>query len=318
MTASDLARLLADRIESLVVDLLPASRRVGREWRVGNLAGEPGDSLGVHLSGSKAGIWRDFGGAERGGDALALVAAVLNLTLAAAMDWSCYWLGIADGAAELPQRPIPAPKSPEATPVSDRWRHPWQRAKPIRGTLAEAYLAARGLRFDDPEGRVLRFAASRARKNPVTDDLEYYPAMLSLLSDVRSGEPCGVINIYFRPGGGDRIRDKKGKTVTGRARDAVVLLSPFCEPTDGLTICEGTETGIAILMAGLAPVWACGGLLGSFPVIGGIEALTIAADADEPGERKAAAVAVRWRQAGRETVIVSPPAGDWANREVAA
>ena len=60
------------------------------------------------------------------------------------------------------------------------------------------------------------------------------------------------------------------------------MLSAFDEPTTGLTICEGTETGIAILSKGLAPVWACGGavFLATFPVLRAIECLTIAADSD--------------------------------------
>jgi putative DNA primase/helicase len=68
-------------------------------------------------------------------------------------------------------------------------------------------------------------------------------------------------------------------------------------------------------MADLTPVWALGGAgnLSSFPVLSGIEALTVTADADEPGQRAAVAVADRWRRAGREAVIISPPVGDWAD-----
>ena len=76
------------------------------------------------------------------------------------------------------------------------------------------------------------------------------------------------------------------------------------------------------MLADLAPVWCCGGAgnLAAFPVRGGIEALTIAADADEPGQKAAESVAARWRDAGREAVIIAPPAGDWADarREQAA
>jgi hypothetical protein len=121
---------------------------------------------------------------------------------------------------------LPASETPSNP---DRWRHPWNKAKPITGTLAETYLAARGLRFDDPEGRVLRFVQSRARKSP-DDVLEYHPAMLSLLSDLHTGEPCGVVNCYLQPDGRNRIRDRKGKTVTGRQLGAVVLLSLLTNP----------------------------------------------------------------------------------------
>jgi hypothetical protein len=208
------------------------------------------------------------------------------------------------------------PAAPKAEPVPDplRWCSPWQAARPIAGTLAETYLTARGLRFADPEGRVLRFAARRARKSPA-GQLEYHPAMLAALLDLHTGQQVGIINIYLLPDGSDRLRDGKGKTVTGHAKGAVVLLSAFDEPIAGLVICEGVETGIALLMTGLAPVWACGGagFLASFPVLGGIEALTIAADAGEPGERAAATAAERWRKAGREVLAIAPPAGDWAD-----
>ena len=51
MTAADVARALAERLEALVRELLPDGRREGHEWLVGNVHGERGSSLGVHLSG---------------------------------------------------------------------------------------------------------------------------------------------------------------------------------------------------------------------------------------------------------------------------
>jgi DNA primase len=185
-----------------------------------------------------------------------------------------YLDGKADGRDEgetaLPSR-CPGQLRTEPPSDPDRWIYSWRTASPITGTLAELYLAGRGLRVADPEGRVLRFAPRRARKNP-EDQLEHHPAMLAALSDVCTGEQCGVINVYLRSDGSDRLRDKQGKTVTGRAKGAAVMLSPWDEPTHGLTLCEGCETGIALLMSGLGPTWACGGstFLASFPLIGGI------------------------------------------------
>jgi hypothetical protein len=137
---------------------------------------------------------------------------------------------------------------------------------------------------------VLRFSARRARKNP-EDQLEHHPAMLALLSDIRTGEACGIINVYLQPDGSDRLRDPKGKTVAGRARAAAVMFSRFDDVTMGLTVCEGPETGIGIglLTRNLAPVWALGGAgnLGNFPVLNGVETLTIAADPGGPGQQNA-------------------------------
>ena len=69
MKANEIARLLARSIDKLVLDLLPAGKREGHEWFVGSVTGEPGHSLGVHLTGTKAGIWSDFAaGAHRATD----------------------------------------------------------------------------------------------------------------------------------------------------------------------------------------------------------------------------------------------------------
>lgn len=315
--AKEISARLAERITSLAPDLLPDGHREGHEWRCGSVAGEPGGSLGVRLAGAKAGIWSDFA-AGIGGDALDLVRATLGLDMSGGMAWARRWLGIDRGDVALPHRQQPALVRSEPPSDPDRWQRPWRGARPIAGTLAEKYLSARGLRFTDAAGEVLRFAERRARLSR-GGELEHHPALVALLSDI-SGEPVGVINIYLRPDGSDRLRDKKAKTITGRARGAAVMLSAFDEPTHGLVLCEGIETGIAILMTGLAPLWACGGAgtLANFPVLGGIEALTIAADADPPGQRAAEACAARWRQGGREVAIVAPPAGDWADQERAA
>jgi hypothetical protein len=314
MIAADISDRLASRIDLLVLDLLPAGRREGHEWRCGSVAGEPGVSLGVHLTGHKRGVWSDFSSDQKG-DALDLVKAVLGFSAGEAIRWSRRWLGLDDGDVTLPQRPVPAPRATtEPRSNSDIWRKPWRKGQPITGTIAEVYLRGRGLRFDDTEGATLRFAERHPRRNPA-GDLEQHPALLVLLSDIRTGEPSGLINIYVKPDGTDRLRDHKGKTSWGRAGGSAVMLSPFDDVTMGLTICEGTETGIALLMADLAPVWCCGGAgnLSAFPVLDGVEALTIAADADEPGQKAADAVAHRWRGAGREAVIIAPPSGDWAD-----
>jgi putative DNA primase/helicase len=312
MTPRDLAGLLGGRIDRLAADLLPAGHREGHEWRCGSIAGEPGHSLGLHLTGAKAGIWCDFSTGQKG-DALDLVAAVLGLDMREALAWSRRWLGLDEGVAALPARPVLRQTAIEPQLDPDRWRRPWSAARPIAGTLGETYLAGRGLRAADPAGRVLRFAPRRARKSP-EGQLEHHPALLAALNDFRTGEACGIINVFLRPNGGDRLRDSKGKTATGRTTGAAVMLSRFDDVTLGLTVCEGLETGVALLMTGLAPVWALGGAgnLAHFPVLAGVDALTIAADADPPGQVAAATVAGRWRDAGREAVIIAPPAGDWA------
>lgn len=59
-------RMLAERAQEVSSMLLPSGKRVADEWRVGSLSGEPGQSLGVHLRGQKAGVWSDFESGESG------------------------------------------------------------------------------------------------------------------------------------------------------------------------------------------------------------------------------------------------------------
>jgi hypothetical protein len=162
--AENVSRALAGSIEALAAELLPGGHREGHEWRAGSIKGEAGGSLGVHLSGHKPGIWSDFATGD-GGDALDLVKAVYDFDTRKALAWARRWLGIDTGTAELPCR-FPPASAVDDRLDRDRWRWPWQAARPIGGTLADAYLAARGLHFDDAAGRVLRFAERRARRSP--------------------------------------------------------------------------------------------------------------------------------------------------------
>ena len=52
------ADLLA-RLESVLMTLLPAGKKRGQKYLVGDVLGSPGDSLEVVLTGEKAGLWTD-------------------------------------------------------------------------------------------------------------------------------------------------------------------------------------------------------------------------------------------------------------------
>jgi hypothetical protein len=67
--------------------------------------------------------------------------------------------------------------------------------------------------------------------------------------------------------------------------------------TLGLGVCEGLETGLAIMQRlDWRPVWTatCAGAIATFPVLPGIESLTIFADCDSAGMRAAETCARRW------------------------
>jgi hypothetical protein len=62
---------------------------------------------------------------------------------------------------------------------------------------------------------------------------------------------------------------------------------------------------------GLRPTWALGsaGAIASFPVLSGIECLTLLAEYDDASARAVEACAARWHSAGREVLINRPIGG---------
>lgn len=67
-----LAAQLLSRSEELVTGWFPAGKRQGHEWKIGNLRGDPGESMSINLS---TGMWGDFSSGEKGGDLISLYAA---------------------------------------------------------------------------------------------------------------------------------------------------------------------------------------------------------------------------------------------------
>lgn len=100
-----ISRALSDRAATVAEHLLPGGRREGTEWRAGSLSGERGQSLGVHLTGDKAGVWSDFQSGEGGGDLLDLWKAVRGVTLSEALDQARAWLGMARPTAYRDPKP---------------------------------------------------------------------------------------------------------------------------------------------------------------------------------------------------------------------
>ena len=103
------------QLEPLLQMLFPHGKRRGREFVVGNLQGEPGDSLCVALEGARAGMWIDHATGESG-DLFALWAAVRGYVLPGAF---AQLLGdMADWLA-MPRAPRQPHSPPDESP--SRW-----------------------------------------------------------------------------------------------------------------------------------------------------------------------------------------------------
>lgn len=100
----ELKRMLASQAQVVAEYLLPGGKRTGQEWRCGSVAGDAGKSLGVHLSGPKAGIWSDFS-CDDGGDLIDLWMACKRVDLSSALTEIRDWLGVEKPKLHRPDRP---------------------------------------------------------------------------------------------------------------------------------------------------------------------------------------------------------------------
>jgi hypothetical protein len=190
----------------------------------------------------------------------------------------------------------------------------WDDASPIEGVpLGEAYLERRGLLNDDLPGEdVLRFSRC-------TFGNSNYPCILALYRDIVTNEPKAISRTAIGPNG-----IKIGRKALGPVMGCAVKLDPNENVELGLHAGEGVETMLAARLKGFRPAWALGsaGAIRNFPVLAGIESLTVIVDNDLPdkngrqaGQEAAKACSDRWVRAGREVLRVVPrrPGADLAD-----
>lgn len=175
-------------------------------------------------------------------------------------------------------------------------------ASSIRGTPAWAYLVGRGVHLDENMDRVLRFSSILK--------LDGKPAsgMVALMRDVITNEPCGIHRTFL-----DRDGRKLDRKMLGRAKGAAIKLDEHEDVISGLFIGEGIESVLSARQLGCRPTWAVGsaGAIADFPLLAGIEAITILTENDAASARAAETCRGRYEDAGCETFMFEPPFGDW-------
>ncbi len=177
----------------------------------------------------------------------------------------------------------------------------WGAGVDPRGTLVESYLASRRLELgEDVASDVLRWNARLG-------------AMIALFRNIETDAPQAVSRTYL-----DREGRKLERKFLGPVGGAAIKLDGDANVLGGLHIGEGIETALAARQLGLRPCWALGskGAIGAFPVLHGIEALTILAEPD--AEKETQDCASRWHAAGREVLITRAVGGKDANDVVRA
>lgn len=187
----------------------------------------------------------------------------------------------------------------------------WNTSASFAGSPAEQYLVRTRFPGWALPDAVYRCGALRWNVDELVPDA--IGAMIALMTDPATGKATGIHRTYINVEL-DRIERKM------LGPWGVVRLWRDEEVTSGLSIGEGIESTIAgALITGHAPAWAAldAGGVGGFPVLAGIEALSIFVDNDvsNTGQRQSDKCAARWHEAGRSATLFTPRhAGDDFNK----
>jgi Toprim domain len=204
--------------------------------------------------------------------------------------------------------PIPTPRAPpepsELARIAQGVRM-WSGGGDPRVPLMKRYFDSRRLELtDDIANRVVRFDGASPWKNE-NEEVEYRPVMLLALRSIADDSLMAVHRTLLSDDG-----RKLDRRMLGVAGGAAVKLDGDCDVTQGLHIGEGFETSLAGRQLGFRPAWALGSAaaIGKFPVLSGIDALTVFGETDDSGDNlaNAKACARRWIEAGREAWLLRP------------
>ncbi len=306
-SAGELARALARNAEAVCRRYLSNGRRHGHYWLVGDAENTPGRSLFVRLTGPEggkggAGKWTDAATGEHG-DLLDIVARVERLERLPDI------LAEARRFLSLPQ-PYPATRRvPVATGSPDAARRLFHAGTPITGTLAERYLASRGISHLS-EIFALRFHPRCFYREHADAPRESWPAMLAAVTDL-NGTITGVHRTWL-------ARDGSAKAPVATPRRAMGNLLGngvrFGVATDVMAAGEGIETMLSLrcLLPTMPMVAALSAAhLAALVLPPGLRRLYIAQDKDDAGAMAACTLAARAMGSGIDALPLTPCYGDF-------
>jgi len=272
---------------------LPRLKRAGGDYRAvasfrPSRAGLPDAKRPRALTISPRGIC-DHADSNTGYSPIDLVAETFGISPAEAKDWLAARLGgVATPEYAAPVRPAVVESGRSSAKLAAMGRL-WDSCIPLPGTPAERYLHGRGLSYN---GDAIRFRPAGC-------------TMAVAITDAETGALVGVQQTHLKRDGTPKRRpDGTRLKLTAGYGAGVVRLSADEDVTYGLAVAEGVETALA---APFRPIWACltANNLSAFPVLAGVECLTIFADNDASGtgQKVAFACAERWHAAGKEVEI---------------
>ncbi len=307
----DVIRALAENAESVCRASLPAGRREGSYWIVGDLQNNPGRSLFVRLTGPTSGPgargkWQDAAVGLHG-DLLDIIRERTGISRFPDL--------LAEARAHLgrpqpilPNTPVPKkPKAPGGTPAAAA--RLFAASVPVAGTLADTYLRARGITQGGMTS-ALRFLPNCWHREEGQTRSTPRPAMIAAVTD-GAGAVQGVHRTWLSPDGQGKAAVNPQRRAMGHLLGNAVRLTPH---EDILVVGEGIETMLSLSEAASGlPVWAAlsSGHLGALQLPEGLQCLYIAIDRDPAGQRAAERLSARALDAGIAVRVLEPRLGDF-------
>lgn len=273
MTPREISQRLAGEAEPICRELLPNGKRKGSEWVVGSIHGEEGESMQVHLSGDKAGVWKDFSSSDKGGDLIDLYMQTQGATIREAIEWAKGYLGIEDRLPEKPKN-YRKPEKPKCQAPKAQVRQ-WLK-----------------------ETRKLSDEAISAYKIAEQNDNVVFPYL-------RDGE---LVFVKYR-----NINDKKKMRVEAGCEPILFGWQAIPDDARSVIICEGEIDAPSWWMAGLPAMSVPNGANGhtwienEYDNLERFDEILIAFDSDKPGQDGAMEVIERLGRERCKLVTIPSP-----------
>jgi hypothetical protein len=311
--AAELSERLAQNVQAVCRYYLPAGRREGRYWMVGDVAGSPGRSLYVRLFETERGTignWVDAATGEHG-DLIDLIR--LNQRhgrLAETIDEAERFLSLPPSADDGQRKHSSGPPANAGSTTAARRLS--AASKPIIGTLAATYLQSRGILHlaDLP---ALRFHP-RCYYRPNDDDFPGTPgAFAALIASVTDDHAVqtGTHRTWLDPSGSMKAAVASPRRAMGNILGNAVR---FGQAQDVMAAGEGIETVLSLREVlptlPLAAATSSSHLAAIlFPPT--LRRLYVARDRDAAGDAAYAILTERTQLAGIELFPLMPALGDF-------
>ena len=312
-SASELARRLGEHAEAVCREYLSNGHRSGNYWMVGDVRNTRGRSMHVRLKavgGKAAGKWVDESSGEYG-DLLDVIEQSCGL-----VDFR----EVADEARRFLSMPLPPPQPPgtQRQPAAARGsreaaRRLFAMSQPVAGTLAERYLADRGILLSTHE-RALRFHPGCYYRDLVTGETRTLPALIAAVTNL-DGEITGMQRTWLDPSGQGKAQLTDPRRSLGDLLgNGIWLGHQPGAPVPVMAAGEGFETmaSLRTVMPAMpaAAATSANHLAGlTFPP--GCRRLYIAADADAAGRHGIERLSQRAGESGVLALVFRPQLGDF-------